>query len=92
MEIAERANGPIPRAVAPAYVWGDALDELKRMASDLRMINLETSVTQSDDYWEEKGIHYRMHPDNIDCITVARIEVCSLANNHVLDWVGLCRA
>jgi poly-gamma-glutamate synthesis protein (capsule biosynthesis protein) len=27
-----------------------------------------------------------MHPENIDCITSAKIDVCSLANNHVLDW------
>jgi poly-gamma-glutamate capsule biosynthesis protein CapA/YwtB (metallophosphatase superfamily) len=86
VEIAERLNGPIPRPVAPAYIWGDALDELERMAPDLRIINLETSVTQSDDYWKGKGIHYRMHPGNIDCIIAAKIDVCSLANNHVLDW------
>jgi poly-gamma-glutamate capsule biosynthesis protein CapA/YwtB (metallophosphatase superfamily) len=86
VKIAERLNGPIPRPVAPAYIWGDALDELERMAPDLRIINLETSVTQSDDYWKGKGIHYRMHPGNIDCIIAAKIDVCSLANNHVLDW------
>jgi poly-gamma-glutamate capsule biosynthesis protein CapA/YwtB (metallophosphatase superfamily) len=86
VEIAERVSGPIPRSVAPAYIWGDALDELERMAPDLRIINLETSVTRSDDYWKGKGINYRMHPENIDCVTPARIDVCSLANNHVLDW------
>ena len=86
VEIAEKVNGPIPRSVAPAYIWGNALDELERMAPDLRIINLETSVTRSPDYWKGKEIHYRMHPENIDCITVAKIDVCSLANNHVLDW------
>jgi poly-gamma-glutamate synthesis protein (capsule biosynthesis protein) len=86
VEIAEKVNGPIPRSVAAGYIWGDALDELEKVAPDLRMINLETSVTKSDDYWRGKEIHYRMHPENIDCITVAKINVCSLANNHVLDW------
>jgi len=86
VEIAEKVNGPIPRSVAPAYIWGDTLDELERMEPDLRIINLETSITQSDDYWKEKGINYRMHPENIDCIAAAKIDVCSLANNHVLDW------
>ena len=86
VEIAEKANGPIPKPVDPAYVWGDALNELERVAPDLRIINLETAVTQSDDYWEGKGIHYRMHPENIDCITAAKIDVCALANNHILDW------
>lgn len=86
VDIGEKTNGPIPRSVAPGYIWGDALDELERMAPDLRIINLETSVTTSEDYWESKGIHYRMHPANIDSITSAKIDVCSLANNHVLDW------
>jgi poly-gamma-glutamate synthesis protein (capsule biosynthesis protein) len=86
VEIAEKVSGPIPRSVAPGYIWGDALDELEKVAPDVRIINLETSVTKSDDYWKGKAIHYRMHPENIDCITAAKIDVCSLANNHVLDW------
>ncbi len=86
VELAEEANGPIPRPAGPGYIWGDALNELERAAPDVRIINLETSVTTSDDYWEGKEVHYRMHPRNIDCITAARIDVCSLANNHVLDW------
>src|SRR4030066_2212407 len=35
--LAERANGPIPRPVAFAYVWGDALAEWARIAPDLRI-------------------------------------------------------
>jgi poly-gamma-glutamate capsule biosynthesis protein CapA/YwtB (metallophosphatase superfamily) len=27
-----------------------------------------------------------MHPENISSLTAAKIDVCSLANNHVLDW------
>ena len=27
-----------------------------------------------------------MHPRNIGCLTAARIDACSLANNHLLDW------
>jgi poly-gamma-glutamate synthesis protein (capsule biosynthesis protein) len=86
VELAERANGPIPRGVDPAYMWGEALGELERVEPDAKIINLETSVTRSDDYWKGKGINYRMHPDNIGSITAAGIDICSLANNHVLDW------
>jgi poly-gamma-glutamate capsule biosynthesis protein CapA/YwtB (metallophosphatase superfamily) len=50
------------------------------------IINLETSITTSDDYWKYKDIHYRMNPKNIPCITAAGIDCCVLANNHVLDW------
>ncbi|HYU78114.1 MAG TPA: CapA family protein [Vicinamibacterales bacterium] len=84
--LAEQANGPITRPVAPAYIWGDAIAELKRIAPDARIVNLETSVTTSDDFWPGKGIHYRMHPRNIDCLTAAGVDVCVLANNHVLDY------
>ncbi|MCC6553252.1 MAG: CapA family protein [Polyangiaceae bacterium] len=83
--LAERVSGPIPRPVDFAYVWGDALDELERAAPDARIINLETSVTRSD-RWEDKGINYRMHPDNVPCLSAARIDACALANNHVLDY------
>ena len=86
IEIAERKNGPIPYPVSYAYVWGYALDEFKRVSPDLRVINLETSVTKSDDYWPNKGINYRMSPENIAVLTAAKIDYCSLANNHVLDW------
>ena len=86
VQIAEEANGPIPRPAAFAYIWGDALEELQRLQPDLRLINLETSVTASNDYWKSKGINYRMHPQNVPVLTRAGIDFCSLANNHVLDW------
>jgi poly-gamma-glutamate synthesis protein (capsule biosynthesis protein) len=60
--------------------------ELDRVSPHARIINLETSVTSSDTYWPGKGIHYRMHPHNVPCLTAARIDVCTLANNHVLDY------
>jgi poly-gamma-glutamate synthesis protein (capsule biosynthesis protein) len=84
--LAEEANGPISRPVSPAYIWGDALEELERVAPDARMINLETSVTTSNNFWPGKGIHYRMHPRNVDSLMAARVDVCVLANNHVLDY------
>lgn len=83
--LAERLNGPIARPVDFAYIWGDALAELERVAPDVRIINLETAVTSSDAYWP-KGINYRMHPANIPCLTAAAVDCCMLANNHVLDW------
>lgn len=86
VKLAENVNGPIQKPVSCAYIWGNALDELKRNAPDLRIINLETSVTKSDDYWKDKTIHYRMHPENITCIAAAGIDYSSLANNHILDW------
>lgn len=84
--LTEQASGPIAYPVDYSYIWGDALDELELVDPDVCIINLETSVTGSDDYWRGKGIHYRMNPKNISCITAAGIDCCVLANNHVLDW------
>jgi poly-gamma-glutamate capsule biosynthesis protein CapA/YwtB (metallophosphatase superfamily) len=89
--LAEQASGRIPRSVEPAYIWGDALAELEAVAPDARVINLETSITRSAEHWQGKAICYRMHPANIACLTAAQIDVCALANNHVLDhgYAGL---
>jgi poly-gamma-glutamate capsule biosynthesis protein CapA/YwtB (metallophosphatase superfamily) len=84
--LAAAASGPIPRPVSPAWPWGDALAVLGDLAPDVRLINLETSVTRSGEFAPGKQVHYRMNPANIDCLTVARPDVCALANNHVLDF------
>jgi poly-gamma-glutamate capsule biosynthesis protein CapA/YwtB (metallophosphatase superfamily) len=86
VRLAEEKNGVIPKPVNFSYIWGDALFQLERMEPDVRLINLETSITTSDEYWRGKQIHYRMNPKNIPCIAAAKIDYCSLANNHVLDW------
>ena len=86
VKLAEAVNGPIPAPVPPGYIWGDVLAEVERAAPELRIVNLETAITTSGDAWPGKGINYRMHPGNVDCLTAARIDCCVLANNHVLDW------
>ena len=85
LRLAEQVSGPVPRGVASDYIWGDARAEWERMAPAARLVNLETSITRSDEY-ERKGINYRMHPDNVGCLRAARIDICILANNHVLDY------
>lgn len=84
--LAERVNGKIAKPVSFDYVWGDALLEFNKIKPDIKIINLETSITQNNAYWKNKGINYRMHPQNIEVLTAAKIDCCSLANNHVLDW------
>lgn len=86
VDIAEERNGPIPRRADDRYVWGDALAELAQARPDARIVNLETAVTTSPDWWKGKGINYRMHPENVGVLTAAGIDCCALANNHVLDW------
>jgi len=86
VELAQQCNGAISRPVEFSYIWGDALAELDRVRPDARIVNLETAVTTAKQPWPGKGVHYRMHPRNVGCLLAARIDCCTLANNHVLDW------
>src|SRR4249919_398417 len=83
--LAEAVSGRIPRKVDDSYVWGDAPAQWQRRRPDVRIVNLETSITRHDLPWP-KGINYRVDPRNVGVLTAARIDACSLANNHVLDW------
>ncbi len=82
VELAEQVNGPIDYPVADTYLWGDALKPMKD--ADVRIINLETSITYSENYID-KGINYRMHPTNTAILTAGKIDLVTLANNHILD-------
>jgi poly-gamma-glutamate capsule biosynthesis protein CapA/YwtB (metallophosphatase superfamily) len=88
VELAEEVNGPIARPVGFGWPWGDALALLEQSAPDLRLINLETSITRGGEVARGKAVHYRMTPENIGCLTAARPDACALANNHVLDFGG----
>lgn len=88
LRLAERTNGPIPTPVDLSYIWGDCLEELARARPDARLINLETSITRCEAY-EEKGINYRVSPENAACLSIPGIDCCLLANNHILDWTRI---
>ena len=83
---AERANGKIEYPVDNNYLWDRMRRTWRLHSTDARIINLETAITVSDDYWEGKPIHYRMHPGNVDILKAAGVTCCALSNNHVLDW------
>lgn len=85
--LAERhSGGPLPRAVSNRYVWGDALEAIERAGAQIRIANLETAVTTSDEAWPGKAVHYRMNPANVGVLAAGALNCCTLANNHVLDW------
>lgn len=86
VRLAERKGRRVPSPVDERYIWGQAFDVWADRQPDLRIVNLETSITASEDYSPLKGIHYRMHPQNAGCLSAARLDCCALANNHVLDW------
>lgn len=62
------------------------MQELNRAAVDFRIVNLETAITSAETAWPNKAIHYRMHPQNVGCLSAGGINACALANNHMLDW------
>ena len=88
VKLAEKVHGRIPHPVPPEHIWGEALAEIERHQPDLSLVNLETAITPHGHPWPAKGIHYRMNPRHVDALQAARLDVCSLANNHVLDWGG----
>jgi poly-gamma-glutamate capsule biosynthesis protein CapA/YwtB (metallophosphatase superfamily) len=90
--LAEAVNGPIARPVDFSWPWGEALSVLEEAGTDVRVINLETTITRAGTFAPGKPVHYRMSPDNLRSLTVARPDACALANNHVLDFgiPGLC--
>lgn len=85
LRLAEQADGPIRRPIAPAELWGAAADAWRRLSPHLRLMNLETAVTRSDDF-ADKGINYRMNPANLPALAASGVDAVGLANNHVLDF------
>ncbi len=86
VRLAETANGPIPRPVEWSWPWGEAVALLDDIAPDVRLINLETTITADGQFADRKPVCYRMHPDNLPALTAIRPDVCALANNHILDF------
>ncbi|MFI8521712.1 CapA family protein [Streptomyces sp. NPDC085481] len=86
VSLAETVSGPVPRRAGYAYPWGEALDLIDAARPDVRVVNLETSVTRHDGHVPGKAVHYRMDPANLPALTAVRPDVVVLANNHVLDY------
>jgi poly-gamma-glutamate capsule biosynthesis protein CapA/YwtB (metallophosphatase superfamily) len=70
----------------PEEPWGDVMPLLD--AADLRIINLECAITENERPWTRtpKVFHFRTQPSAIETLRTARIDACSLANNHTLDF------
>jgi poly-gamma-glutamate synthesis protein (capsule biosynthesis protein) len=86
VDLAERVSGPIPKPVDAAWPWGDVLPEMDEVGPAVRVMNLETSVTRSDDVALGKAVTYRMSPANLGVLTIAKVDIWALANNHILDY------
>lgn len=85
VQLAETANGQIPRNVPPFYVWGDVPEVLAEWQPDRTIVNLETAATRRGSP-DPKGINYRMAPEHVPALNEIGVDCCVIANNHVLDW------
>lgn len=74
------------RHMCPLDMWGDVLPHL--LQADLRIANLECALTRHARPWTRswKTYHFRADPGAVRFLQAARIDACSLANNHVLDF------
>ena len=84
--LAEKTSGPIPRNVDAGFVWGDLLPVLAEFSPHATIMNVETSLTTSPTFAPDKRIHYRAHPENAAVLDATSNPICTLANNHVLDF------
>ncbi len=53
---------------------------------DLRVINLESLLTDEGVRHPTKGIAFRGSPENVAGLTFAGVDIAALANNHVIDY------
>ena len=60
VRLAERNAQAVRWPVDFRYIWGEAFDAWPTHEPDLRVVNLETSVTASDDHWPGKGIGHSL--------------------------------
>lgn len=70
----------------PQEMWGDVMPHL--LQADLRIANLECALTRHAQPWTRswKMYHFRADPGAVRFLQAARIDACSLANNHTLDF------
>ena len=79
-------NDELARGMNPEEPWGDTLSVVH--SADLRLVNLECAITSHDKPWTRtpKVFHFRANPSAVEVLRAARIDACSLANNHTLDF------
>ncbi len=65
------------------YPWGNLLPLLNK--TDLNLINLETTLTSSINA-VPKVFNFKSDPENVESLKRAKIDVVTLANNHILDF------
>ncbi|MCH8029852.1 MAG: CapA family protein [Candidatus Dadabacteria bacterium] len=65
------------------YPWGDVLPLI--LQTDINIINLEATLTTSGKK-VPKVFNFKANPEKVRTLSAARIDVCNLANNHIMDF------
>lgn len=73
----------VPLEKRYTYPWGNLLPQLKK--ADLRMVNLETTLTKSA-HVVPKVFNFKADPEMVNVLQEASIDLVSIANNHILDF------
>jgi poly-gamma-glutamate capsule biosynthesis protein CapA/YwtB (metallophosphatase superfamily) len=56
-------------------------------AADVTVANLECPLTDQGTHHPSKPIYFRGDPDNVEGLVYAGIDIVTLANNHILDYM-----
>jgi poly-gamma-glutamate synthesis protein (capsule biosynthesis protein) len=78
-----RTIGKRVRQSGPGIVFKGVQSVLDR--ADLFVINLECDITTSTDR-EDKHYTFKAPPITADALSMAGVDVASMANNHAMDW------
>lgn len=66
------------------YAWKEVGQIFQQ--DDFTLLNLETSITKSEEKWPEKEFNFRSDPKHAEEMRRQSVEAVSLANNHTLDF------
>jgi Bacterial capsule synthesis protein PGA_cap len=81
-------SGDFAPLLKPEDISGDHFRSLHVMLndSDLHITNLECPLTLSDESIEKSGPAIKAHPDNIELLKQAKVDIACMANNHIFDY------
>ncbi|MEA1973837.1 MAG: CapA family protein, partial [Candidatus Cloacimonadota bacterium] len=69
----------------PDYIFQHVRQSLE--SSDLCVANLETPLTNSNTEHPTKGICFKANPDYAENLSLTGIDIVSIANNHIYDFM-----
>ena len=75
------------RETGPEHPWGDLRPTLRSL--DAFLVNLECALTSRVEKWRNgyyRPFHFRADPAAVDTLHAGRVNVASIANNHIGDF------